>query len=378
MAKGGVAIFADWTSFKQQLEAKYHTEPDINKLLTALERLGPRIVARAYADWTNSLFQADGLALHKHGIEAIHVDMPDEDTGNSDNSGDNSGRSASHRANVRLAAETVDLCHTRGELTVFVIISGDEELTHVANVIKRNRRRVVVVRVSDVGANALSDSADETLYYDRDIAGLLQSDDGGLPPTADRAGLADAFGWAEELLKQAKSKGLSLANLEHVMLHLYNFNPSSFDLTFQDFMTQMQQAGRVEISQEGQTAVAKLPAGGVKPRPAPAASPAASPATSTNPNQAANQAANQATNQAASATANGIGQEINWVIAILREKGKPQALNNVVKELRTRHNFKASSDFRSKVGAAQKKGLLKLGKNKANDQWYLGLGPNAK
>jgi uncharacterized LabA/DUF88 family protein len=372
MARGGVAIFADWTSFKQQLEAEYHTEPDINKLLTALERLGPRIVAKAYADWTNSLFQADGLALHKHGIEAIHVDMPDEEAGN--NTNDN----ASHRANVRLAAETVDLCHTRGELTVFVIISGDEELTHVANVIKRNRRRVVVVRVSDVGANALSDSADETLYYDRDIAGLLQGDDGDLPPTVDRAGLTDAFGWAEELLKQAKSKGLSLANLEHVMLHLYNFNPGSFDLTFQDFMAQMQQAGRVEISQEGQTAVAKLPAGGVKPRPAPAASPAASTATSAAASATAKQAANKTSNKASNATASGIAQEIDWVIAILREKGKPQALNNVVKELRARHNFKAGGDFRSKVGAAQKKGLLKLGKNKANDQWYLGLGPNAK
>lgn len=335
MARGGVAIFADWTHFKQQLESQYHTEPDINKLLTALERLGPRIVARAYADWTDSLFQADGLALHKHGIEAIHVDMPEDEGGNS--------------ANVRLAAETVDLCHTRGELTVFVIISDDEELTHVANVIKRNRRRVVVVRVSDVGANALSDSADDTLYYDRDIAGLLQADDGDLPPTMDRAGLEDAFGWAEELLKQAKSKGLSLANLEHVMLHLYNFNPGSFDLTFQDFMTQMQQAGRVQISQEGQTAVAKLPPSGAKPRPV-----------------------------AAPSAASGISQEIDWVIAILREKGKPQALNNVVKELRARHNFKAGGDFRSKVGAAQKKGLLKLGKNKANDQWYLGLGPNAK
>lgn len=341
MARGGVAIFADWTHFKQQLESKYHTEPDINKLLTALERLGPRIVARAYADWTDNLFQADGLALHKHGIEAIHVDVPEGEASNS--------------ANVRLAAETVDLCHTRGELTVFVLISDDEELTHVVNVIKRNRRRVIVVRISDVGASALSDSADDTLYYDRDIAGLLQANDGDLPPTVDRAGLADAFGWAEELLKQAKSKGLSLANLEHVMLHLYNFNPGSFDLTFQDFMTQMQQAGRVHISQEGQTAVAKLPAAGVKPRPASAAAPAAAPAA-----------------------ASGIGQEIDWVIAILREKGKPQALNNVVKELRNRHNFKAGSDFRGKVGAAQKKGLLKLGKNKANDQWYLGLGPNAK
>jgi uncharacterized LabA/DUF88 family protein len=341
MARGGVAIFADWTNFKQKLEAQYHTEPDISKVLAALERLGPRIVARAYADWTSNLFQADGLALHKHGVEAIHVDMPDEE--------------ASHSANVRLAAETVDLCHTRGELTVFVLISDDEELTYVANVIKRNRRRVVVVRVSDIGANALSDSADETIYYDRDIAGLLQSDDGDLPPTVDRAGLEDAFGWAEELLKQAKSKGLSQANLEHVMLHLYNFNPGSFDLTFQDFMTKMQQAGRVLISQEGQTAVAKLPTGGAKPRPAPAAA---------------------ATHAAPAAS--GIGQEIDWVIAILREKGKPQALNHVVKELRTRHNFKAGGDFRSKVGTAQKKGLLKLGKNKTNDQWYLGLGPNAK
>lgn len=348
MARGGVAIFVDWMNFKRQLEAQHHVQPDITKILTALERLGPRIVARAYADWTNSYCQADGLALHKHGIEAIHVDMPDDEDGNS------IGGSVSNSANVRLAAETVDLCHTRGELTVFVLISGDEELTHVANVIKRNRRRVVVVRVSDIGANALSDSADETLYYDRDIAGLLQADDGDLPPTVDRAGLEDAFGWAEDLLKQAKSKGLSLANLEHVMLHLYNFNPGSFDLTFQDFMTQMQQAGRVHISQEGQTAVAKLPAGGAKPRPAAAA--AAKPPV----------------------TSSGIAPEIDWVIDILRETGKPQALNNVVKELKNRHDFKASGDFRNKVGAAQKKGLLKLGKNKANDQWYLGLGPNAK
>jgi len=348
MAKGGVAIFADWTNFKQRLEAEHHVQPDIAKLLAALDRLGPRVVARAYADWTNNLFQADGLSLHKHGIEAIHVDVPDDE--------------ASHIANVRLAAEAVDLCHTRGELTVFVLISDDEELTHVANVIKRNRRRVVVVRASDVGANALSDSADDTLYYDRDIAGLLQSEGGDLPPTADRAGLEDAFGWAEELLKQAKSKGLSLANLEHVMLHLYNFNPGSFDITFQDFMTQMQQAGRVQISQEGQTAVAKLPDGAVKPRSAPASVPAAY--TSADATSAP--------------AASGIAQEIDWVIAILREKGKPQPLNNVVKELRTRHNFKAGSEFRGQVGAAQKKGLLKLGKNKSNDQWYLGLGPNAK
>ncbi|MEM6432066.1 MAG: NYN domain-containing protein, partial [Deinococcota bacterium] len=303
MARGGVAIFIDWADFKTNLEATYKSSPDIDKILAALERYGPRIVSRAYADWTSTLFQTDGLSLHKHGIDAIHVDMPDDTQHNSS-------------ANIRLAAEAVDLCHTRGELTVFVLLSTSEDLVHVANVVKRNRRRVVVVQVSDTSANALSDAADETLYYDRDIGGLLQSGEDELPPNINRAGLEDAFGWAEELLKQAKSKGLSTANLEHVMLHLYNFNPASFELSFQDFMTQMERAGRVSLSQEGQTLVAKLPSGPPKPLSSQAmpAAPAVASSTSTATHSTSN-------------TASGIAQEIDWIIAILRETGKPQPLN---------------------------------------------------
>ncbi|MEM7737110.1 MAG: NYN domain-containing protein [Deinococcota bacterium] len=344
MARGGVAVFVDWADFKHKLENTYNTSPDIDKILAALERYGPRIVARAYADWTSNLFQTDGLSLHKHGIEAIHVDMPDDEEHNSS-------------ANIRLAAEAVDLCHTRGELTVFVLLSNSEDLVHVANVVKRNRRRVIVVQVSDTSANALSDAADETLYYDRDIGGLLQAAEDDLPPNINRAGLEDAFGWAEELLKQAKSKGLSLANLEHVMLHLYNFNPGSFNISFQDFMTQMERAGRVSLTQEGQTMVSKLPSGAPKPL--------------------SNTAVPASPKPSTAATASGVAQEIDWLIAILREAGKPQPLNKLVQELKTRHGFSAGSDFRNKVSAAQKKGLVRLGKSKSSEQWFLGLGPNA-
>ncbi len=365
MARGGVAVFVDWANFKHKLEDTYNTTPDIDKILAALERYGPRIVSRAYADWTSNLFQADGLSLHKHGIEAIHVDMPDDEHNNSS-------------ANIRLSAEAVDLCHTRGELTVFVLLSNSEDLVHVANVVKRNRRRVIVVQVSDTSANALSDVADETLYYDRDIGGLLQSAEDNLPPNIDRAGLEDAFGWAEELLKQAKSKGLSLANLEHVMLHLYNFNPSSFELSFQDFMTQMERAGRVSLTQEGQTLVARLPSGAPKPLSSNAV-PAIPRTTPAQPNPAQPNPAQAAQTQsgATTSTSSGIAQEIDWLLTILHETGRPQPLNNLIQELKTRHGFSAGNDFRSKVSAAQKKGLVRLGKSKSSNQWFLGLGPNA-
>ncbi len=351
----GVALFVDWESFKWQMQHTHDTPPDVALLIDAADEYGTRGAARAYGNWKAEPMKEEAKAFQKKGVRALNVPGRATD--------DNTPPQNS--ADVRLAAEAIDLCHTQPHLTTFVLVSGDGDLIHTANILKSHGRKVVIIGLVGTVDTLLSQTADDIIYYDRDLAALTGEASSSVPTGAgDDTNAQTAYSWVEDLLRQAKGDGLSLAQLEHVLVHLYHFNPQSLDTTFKDFIKQMQQAGRVKITKVDGKLRAKLPSAQAA---APEDDEAAASEAPTPPPQTAQ----------AQAPKRDVPQEIQWVLEILKGSNKPQPLNNVIKTLRQQHDFKPDKSFQTKIKQAQQKKLLKMAKNKKNNQWYIAKGERA-
>lgn len=357
----GVALFVDWESFKWQMQHAHDTPPDVALLIDAADEYGTRGAARAYANWKAEPMKEDASAFQKKGVRALHVPgrVADDDT------------PPQNSADVRLAAEAVDLCHTQPHLSTFVLVSGDGDLIHTANILKSHGRRVVIIGLVGTVDTLLSQAADDIIYYDRDLASLAGEETSAVPAgMGDDTNVQTAYSWVEDLLRQAKGKGLSLAQLEHVLVHLYHFNPESLGTTFKDFIKQMQQAGRVKIAKVDGKLVAKLPAGQAA---APEADEAAAPPPEAKKPEAKKpQAKPQAKPQTPPQAE--VAQEIRWVLELLQGTSKPQPLNSIIKTLREQHDFKPDKSFQAKIKEAQQQKLLRMVKNKKDNQWYIARG----
>ena len=341
--RGTIALFADWESLKQGLQEKHKVDADIPLLLDAIEEFGQLGIARAYADWTREPLRADALLFDKRRIKTVHVGASEEHS-----------RTA-NSANVRLAAEAVDLSHRHNQLQTFVLISGDSDLSYVADVLKRNQRRVVYVGLVGRVSSEMGQAVDEVMYYDQDLVSLTAKESDSAPPRmSGKVDFATACSWAEDLLRQSKGQGLSLSQLEHVMRHLYAFNPKDLELSFNDFIKKMQQEGRLKLNKVNDKLHVFLPGNQASAKSA-AKKQASQPAVDSNPAVAQQ------------------SQELQWLIAIVRAAPKPLPFQHVAQELKQRHNVTVDKALQAKIAAAQKQQLVKMMKNKDN-QWYIGKG----
>lgn len=156
----GVALLIDWENIKISL-LEQKKSPDIDLLLETVDKYGQRGVSKAYANWQHHRhLHNDQSRFLMRAIETVQI------LGRNPNS----GRVIKNSADVAMAVEAVRLCYKQPDLTTFILVTGDGDLIHLVNELKRNRNKVVIIGVSDSVSRVLSEAADEVLYYDKDIA----------------------------------------------------------------------------------------------------------------------------------------------------------------------------------------------------------------
>jgi NYN domain/OST-HTH/LOTUS domain len=125
---------------------------DMGVMMDALSERGRVIVRRAYADW--NLFADYRQSLLSHRIEMIEVPQ-------------RTGMVRKNAADVKLAVDAVELSWQRDFITVFVVASGDSDLTPLVLKLRELNKRVIGVGVEGSTSDLLPGACDEFLFYGR-------------------------------------------------------------------------------------------------------------------------------------------------------------------------------------------------------------------
>lgn len=310
---GDVALLLHWPGLKQSLQRQHQQAPNLEKLLAVLDKYGTRGTARAYGDWTNNAYQADGFKLNTQGIEPLQV---------------------SAEASVRLAVEAMELCYTQDTFKTYVLVGAGDELLFLSEALKRKQRKVILVGMSDAIAPQ-QQSVDELLFYDKDVVALVAQTTAA---SAAAQGIDEVKGFVEALLQQKSS--VDLPNLKGALEHLYNVDFASLGLPFNSLMKQMQEAKEIRLAKVGGKLHAALPSG-AKAKPA------------------------------QTQLITGIPAEINLLLQSLQGHAKPLPWAKVLASLKAKHKLPA--DFQKRVAKANKDGWVKLIKSKSGDM-YITIG----
>lgn len=123
---------------------------DIGRVLDRLVEKGKIIVKKAYADW--SRFKKEKAALHEAAIELIEIPKR--------------SRTGKNSADIRLAVDAMDLCHQKGHVDCFVIVSGDSDFSPLVSKLKENGKHVIGLGMKDSTSKLLIDNCDEFIYYE--------------------------------------------------------------------------------------------------------------------------------------------------------------------------------------------------------------------
>lgn len=141
----------------------------IDLVLARLHDRGKVILKRAYCDW--SRYRSAKRPLHEAGFELVEVPHVSY-------SGKNS-------ADIRMAVDAIDLCHTKSHLDTFAVISGDSDFSPLVARLRENDKTVIGVGVRASTSKLLVEACDLFLFYDD----LVQAE---RTPDAQTDGNADA------------------------------------------------------------------------------------------------------------------------------------------------------------------------------------------
>lgn len=145
-----LAVFCDYENVAiGARDAKYDAF-DIELVMERLLEKGRVVVKRAYADWDR--YRPAKRPMHEASFELIEVPHVSY-------SGKNS-------ADIRLVVDTLDLCHTKSHVDVFVIISGDSDFSPLVSKLRENDKEVIGIGVKGSSSNLLIDNCDEFIFYD--------------------------------------------------------------------------------------------------------------------------------------------------------------------------------------------------------------------
>jgi Cdc6-like AAA superfamily ATPase len=124
--------------------------PDIGKVLERLVEKGKLVAKRAYSDWQRF---SDAVGdLHALGIDLTEIT--------------DRGRTGKNSADIRLAVDAIELCHTKDYIDTFVIVSGDSDFTPLVSKLKENGKTVIGVGMHDSTSDLLAANCDEFIFYE--------------------------------------------------------------------------------------------------------------------------------------------------------------------------------------------------------------------
>ena len=125
-------------------------KPNLRMVLERLVEKGKLVAKRAYSDWQR--FPDAVSELHELGIELTEI--PDR------------GRTGKNSADIRLAVDAIELCHTKDYIDTFVIVSGDSDFSPLVSKLKENGKTVIGVGMRDSTSDLLAANCDEFIYYE--------------------------------------------------------------------------------------------------------------------------------------------------------------------------------------------------------------------
>jgi uncharacterized protein (TIGR00288 family) len=145
-----VAVFADYENVAIGAREAGLEPFQIQLALERILETGNVILRKAYCDW--SRYKSAKKPLHQAGFELIEVPHVSF-------SGKNS-------ADIRMAVDAVDLCHTKPHIGVFAIISGDSDFSPLVGKLRENAKTVIGIGVKASSSGLLVEQCDEFVYYD--------------------------------------------------------------------------------------------------------------------------------------------------------------------------------------------------------------------
>lgn len=246
---GDVALLIDWENLKWGLREHFRAAPNITSLIGAAREHGRLVIARAYADWTQSQLAIDAPNLYRAGIEPVYAQGRYQ----------HDGSPVKNSADVRLAVDTVALCSQLPHVHTYVLVTGDGDLVHPLNHVRLQGHRVVIIAVSASMSALLESAADTVLVYERDVEPLepvrIAPPERGRPlgEALDRLKRALPF-----VLTGARAKQ-SFTSLNELLLSRLGFNARDYGLSFKELMLEAAKLGLIDISTEGSMDFATLP-----------------------------------------------------------------------------------------------------------------------
>lgn len=145
-----IAVFVDFENLAIGTRDMHGGEFRIDLVQKRLLEKGRIVFKRAYCDWNR--YRGAVRDFHANGIEMI--DIP-------------SGRlSGKNSADIRMVVDALDLCHSKGHIDIFALLTGDSDFSPLVNKLKENNKRVIGCGVKSSTSDLLVASCDEFLYYD--------------------------------------------------------------------------------------------------------------------------------------------------------------------------------------------------------------------
>ena len=152
-----VALFIDWDNLVISNYADRGTNrPNLEVIMQKAQQYGTLVLARAYAEWSNTL---DRLEVYKAGVETVYAPVFHADRDLSGQMG--RGKSL---ADPVMVTDCVDFLHLLPTVGTYVLVTGDKDMMPVVRLAKMRGRRVVVIG-PDYVANVLQQITDEFVPY---------------------------------------------------------------------------------------------------------------------------------------------------------------------------------------------------------------------
>ena len=167
MNETSIAVFIDFENLALGVkDLKGEKSFQIELVLNRLLEKGRVVFKRAYSDWTN--YRTEMRAFHTQGIEL--VDIPQ------------SKMSGKNSADIRMVVDAIDLCHTKQNIDLFALVSGDSDFSPLVSKLKETDKRVIGCGIRSSTSQLLVANCDEFIYYDD----LVKAAAVKPPPTTER------------------------------------------------------------------------------------------------------------------------------------------------------------------------------------------------
>ncbi len=151
MNEPSIAVFVDFENLALGVrDLKGASSFKIELVLRRLLEKGRVVYKRAYSDWSN--YRSEVREFHGHGIEL--VDIPQ------------SKASGKNSADIRMVVDAIDLCHTKDNIDIFALVSGDSDFSPLVAKLKENDKRVIGCGIKSSTSGLLVANCDEFIYYD--------------------------------------------------------------------------------------------------------------------------------------------------------------------------------------------------------------------